>query len=701
MFKTALLEIKVEELPSSLVEEALTQLREKGEELFTSSNLDYEKITVSGSCRRLILQAEKVSLKQKERIEKETGPPERIIVNERGELTKEGKAYLKAKGIKRENLGVEKLKKGNYVYIKRKTVGKKSKDILPLLFPELITSLSFSKSMRWGKGDFAFARPIRSILALLGEEIIEFEVAGIRSGRETRGHPYLSPFLISIDNSHKYSSILREKWVIINPAERREIIIKQMQEIVSQLNKDRKRQRVLDDKELLNDIVSSVEYPTMFLGEFDPHFLSLPSPVLKACLRDYQQHFSVVEKETFEPYFIGVRDGNREYLGEVIKGNQRVLNARLSDAKFFFEEDKKIPLEKRVPLLKEIVVQEKLGSYYDKTLRLVKLGERIATSLGIDEKVRGILKEAAYLCKTDLTTQMVKEFPSLEGIMGKEYALYFKKDAQVAQAIYEHKIPRSNEKNFPRTPAGAILALTNKLDTLVGSFWAGFIPSGSEDPWGLRRQAQGIVEIILDREWEVSLDYLIKESLKLYQGKEGTEQEKIILKVKGFLRARMVNILKDKGIRTDQIKAILRVDDTQPTIIIKRGEALLEAASREEFKEEVIAIVRLLNMLKQAQRRNLRIPQKLKEELLIEKEERKLYQELEKIETKVKELLEKQRYLEAYQTVSTLKESIHNFFQEVLVMNEDACLRANRLCLLKRTGKLFSSIADFTELQVK
>ena len=701
MFKTALLEIKVEEFPSSLVEEALTQLKEKGEELFASSNLDYEKITVSGSCRRLILQAEKVSLKQKERIEKEMGPPERIIVNERGELTKEGKAYLKAKGIKREELGVEKLRKGNYVYIKRETVGRRTKDILPLLFSELITSLSFSKSMRWGKGDFAFARPIRSILALLGEEIIEFEVAGIRSGRETRGHPYLSPFLISIDDSQKYSSILREKWVIINPAERKEIIIKQMQEIVSQLNKGGSKQRALEDKELLNDIVSSVEYPTMFLGEFDPHFLSLPSPVLRACLRDYQQHFSVVEKETFEPYFIGVRDGNGEYLGEVIKGNQRVLNARLSDAKFFLEEDKKTPLEERVPFLKKIVVQEKLGSYYDKTLRLVKLGERIAASLGADEKAREILKEAAYLCKTDLTTQMVKEFPSLEGIMGREYALYSKKDVQVAQAIYEHKIPRSNEDNPPRSLAGAILALTDKLDTLVGSFWAGLIPSGSEDPWGLRKQAQGIVEIILDREWKVSLDYLIEESLGLHQRKARTEQEKIILKIKGFLRARMVNILKDRGIRTDQIRAVLKVDDHRPVSVIKRGEALLEAASREEFKEEVIAIVRLLNILKQARRKNLKIPEKLKEELLIEKEEKELCQELEKIETKVERLLEKQRYLEAYQTLSTLGGPIHNFFEGVLVMNEDESLRANRLALLKRTGKLFSSIADFTELQVK
>ena len=700
MFKTALLEIKVEELPYSLVQEALAQLKEKGEKLFTSSNLNYDKITVFGGCRRLVLQAEKVSLKQKERIEKEMGPPERIIINESGELTKEGRAYLKAKGIERKELRVEKLKKGNYTYIERKTVGKRSRDILPFLFSELITSLNFSKSMRWGTGDFAFARPIRSILALLGEEIVEFKVAGIRSSRKTRGHPYLSPSLLSINNSQEYSSILRKEWVLVNPTERREIITKQMKEIIVQLNKDGNRQMILEDEQLLNDIVSSVEYPTMFIGRFDPKFLSLPSPVLRACLRDYQQHFSVVEKKTFKPYFVGVRDGNREHLAEVIKGNQRVLNARLSDARFFFQEDKKTTLEERVPLLKEIVVQEKLGSYYDKTLRLVKLGERIATCLQMEEEIGDILKEAAYLCKADLTTQMVKEFPSLEGIMGREYALYFKKDTRVAQAIYEHKIPSSNGKNLPRTLAGAILALTDKLDTLVGSFWAGSIPSGSEDPWGLRKEAQGIVEIILERDWKVSLDDLIKESLKLHQEEE-TEQTEIVLKIKEFLLARVIRILKDKGARADQIKAVLKVDDAQPVGIIKRGEAILNAASRGRFREEVIAIVRLLNMLEQAKKRNLRIPQKLKKELLLEKEEKNLYQGLRDIEAGVEKLLDKQRYLEAYETLSTLKGPIHNFFEKVLVMNEDTDLRANRLCLLKRTERLFSSIADFTELQVK
>jgi len=697
MSKTALLEIGVEELPPTLVQEALKQLERKGKELFVSRYLDYKKIITSGSSRRLIFLAEKVTLKQKERVEKEMGPPERIVLNERGELTREGEAYLKAKGAKKEDLGVEKLKKGNYVYIKRKIAGKKTEDILPCLFSELITSLHFSKSMRWNQGKFSFGRPIRSILALFGEKMVKFEVAGVRSNRKTRGHPYLSPSAVYIENPEQYPSFLKKKWVLINPAERREIILEQMKEIVSYLNKERKQRRILEDEELLEEIVYSVEYPTLFWGEFDPHFLSLPSPVLRACLRDYQNHFSVVEGETFQPYFVGVREGNRKYLKKVIEGNQRVLNARLNDAKFFFEEDKKIPLEKRVPFLKEIVVQEKLGSYYDKTLRLVKLADRIATSLKVDEKTREIVKEAAYLCKADLTTQIVKEFPSLEGIMGKEYALYFKKSPQVAQAILEHKMPRSNEDKLPQTLPGAILALTDKLDTLVGSFWAGFIPSGSEDPSGLRREAQGIIEIILAREWEISLDSLVKESLRLYKG----EKKELNLKIKEFFRARIVNILKEKSVKADQIKAILKIDDNKPVKIVKRGEALSKAASREEFKEEVIAIVRLLNILTQAERWNLKIPKKIEEKFLRKKEEKNLYQHFKKIERKVEKSLEKQKYLEAYQILSDLKEPIHDFFEGVLVMEEDDNLRTNRLSLLNKIGKLFTSIADFTQLQVK
>jgi glycyl-tRNA synthetase beta chain len=414
-------------------------------------------------------------------------------------------------------------------------------------------------------------------------------------------------------------------------------------------------------------------------------------------LRDYQKHFSVGDRKGSLAYFVGVREGDQDHLGEVVEGNRRVINARLTDAIFFLEEDKKTPLDKRVSELKEMIAQEKLGSYYDKTLRLVKLASGIASRLGRSEKIKEKVKEAAYLCKADLITQMVKEFPSLHGIMGQEYALQSGKDQEVAQAILEHRMPRFSGDGLPHTEAGAILALTDKVDTLVGSFWAGFVPSGAGDPWGLRREAQGIVEIILDKEWGISLDYLIRESLKLY----GEKTTGIDLKVKEFLRARIVRILKERQIKTEQVKAILKASFDNVVDVVKRGDALRSAATEPEFKEEVIAIVRLVNILKQAEEWGLMIPDHVKEELLQEKEEMNLYRHWKKIEPQLEELLREQDYLQVYQILSTLRHPIHDFFEGVLVMSEDKTLRLNRLSLLSKIGKTFLSIADFTELQVK
>jgi len=322
MSKTALLEIGVEELPPVLVQEALKQLEKRGKELFASRYLDYKKIITSGSSRRLIFLAEEVALEQKERIEKEMGPPERVVLNERGELTREGEAYLKAKGAKREDIGVEKLKKGRYVYIKRKIVGKKTEDILPSLFLELITSLHFSKSMRWNQGKFSFGRPIRSILALFGKEIVKFEVAGVKSNRKTRGHPYLSPSVVYIENPEQYPSFLKKKWVLINPAERREIILGQMKEIVSYLNKEGKQRRILEDEELLEEIVYSVEYPTLFWGEFAPHFLS-SFPCIKSLPERLSKSLFCGRRRNIPALFRGSQGGKQKILKKSDRGQSK------------------------------------------------------------------------------------------------------------------------------------------------------------------------------------------------------------------------------------------------------------------------------------------------------------------------------------------------------------------------------------------
>jgi len=695
--KTALLEIGVEDLPPSFVGEAFRQLKEKGEELFASAYLDYERINTFGSSQRLVFQVVGLSSRQRERFDKEMGPPQIMVFDEAGRLTPKGRDYLKAKGVKKEDLGIEKLEKGSYVYIKRKKISQPTEKLLSSLFCELIRSIHFPKSMRWGRGDFSFGRPVRSILALFGEKMVRFKIAGISSHRKTRGHRFLSPSYFSVPTPQEYFLLLKKNYVIVDPEERKKLILRQIRKIISSLRKNYPRARIYEDEDLLEELVYLVEYPTLFIGKFDQRFLSLPQPVLKACLRDYQKHFSVGDGEKSLAYFVGVREGNKDHLEEVVEGNRRVLHVRLADAMFFLEEDKKTPLDKRVSELKEMIAQEKLGSYYDKTMRLVKLADRIASHLGQSKKIKEKVKEAAYLCKADLVTQMVKEFPSLHGVMGQEYALQSVKDLEVAQAILEHRMPRFSGDGLPRTEEGAILALTDKVDTLVGSFWAGFIPSGAGDPWGLRREAQGIVEIILDKEWQISLDYLIRESLKLYREKTTG----IDLKVKEFLRARIVGILKEKEVKTEQVKAVLKAGFDNVVDVVKRGDALRSAATRSEFKEEVIAIVRLVNILKQAKEWELRIPERLEEELLEEKEERNLYRHWKKIELQVEKLLNEQSYPYAYQILSTLTHSIHDFFEGVLVMSEDQNLRLNRLSLLSKIGKTFLSIADFTELQVK
>jgi len=704
--KILLLEIGVEELPPLAVGKTLTQLKAQGQKLFDTSHINYERVSSFGSSRRLVFWVEGVADNQRDRTEKEMGPPRSVVLTQSGQLTPEGRAYLRAKGAKKEDLGIEELTKGDYVYLKRKIKGERTKKILPHLLVQLIKSLSFPKSMRWGEGDFSFGRPIRSLMALFGEEVIRLEVASVPSDRKTRGHPYLSPSTFSIRNPREYFSELKKRYVIVDQQERRKLILKQTEDMISHLRENHPQAKILFDEELLEEVVYLVEYPTPFLGKFNCQFLSLPVPVLRACLRDYQKHFSLADGDRILPYFVGIREGNRDYLDEVVDGNRRVLNARLTDAQFFFSGDMKKfskemkkPLEDRFPQLKGMVVQKKLGSYYDKTVRVHDLSQKIlGRAVGNkDVKLWNRVIEAASLCKADLVTQMVKEFPFLQGTMGAEYARRSGKDARVAQAVSEHRLPRFSNDKLPETLEGAILALADKMDTVVGSFWAGFIPSGSEDPWGLRRDAQGIVEIILDRGWRIDLDGLLEEVLALY-----TENDKdIIPRIRDFFESRIRNVLKEKGIGIRETNAILSIGFADITDAVRRAEALGKISRRREFKDQVIAIVRLVNMLKQAQQWKVRIPQVVREDLLREKEEKELYELRMKLEGKIESLLNKQKYVEAYQELSRFEEPIHNFFDKVLVMSEEENLRKNRLSLLNGIGKFFNSIADFTQLQVK
>lgn len=693
----SVLEIGVEDLPSQMVKSALKQLHQKGEAYLKEQRLEYKKVDVWGSSRRLVFYIEGLKSTQEDLIEKEPGPPKNVVFDSEGRLTEAGRKYLEAKKVSVEDLRVEKSRKGEYIYIKRAHRGRETIQILPAIFTQLISELRFAKNMRWKEGNFYFGRPIRYILALFEDKVIHFEIAGVSSERKTKGHRYLNPEFIEVPAARYYGEILKKAGVIFDPEERKNRIVVQIQKIIHQLQKEGYIEaQMIPDEDLLEELTYLVEYPTVFVGQFDSGFLKLPPFVLKTCLREYQQQFTVMGKNGILPFFIGVRDGDEKNLSEIVEGNRRVLHARLRDAEFFYQEDRKVPLEKRVPMLKEIVVQERLGSYYDKIERVIKLARSLCTLLRISKSDEKIVLRAAYLCKADLLTNMVREFPELQGIVGADYALYFGEDPRVAKAIEEHRKPRFNQDEIPKSMEGAILAIADKMDTLAGAFWIDFIPTGSEDPWGLRREAQGIVEIILGKQFDFSLQELIDQGINLYGGgKEAKE------KLKNFFESRILTLLREKNISYDQINAVMRVGTFNVVDIFSRAQTLKEITEREDYKKEVLAIIRLINILKQAREWKIKIPEKIREEALVQEEEKRLYQEWKKIEMEALEYLKKKEYKKAYERLSDLKDLIHDFFEKVLVMSEDRGLRLNRLAILNQIGSAFLRIADFSELQVK
>lgn len=698
MERSALLEVGVEDFPPSFVKLALIQFKEKGKELFLRYRLKFKSLQVGGSSRRLILLVEGVPDKQEDLVEREKGPPAKVLFSPQGKLTSQGEGYLRAKGLKREDLKVERDEKGEYVWVEKRTKGEKTPQVLKRLFPELLFGLEFPKTMRWGKESFFFPRPLRYVLALWGDTPVEFEVGGVRSDRESESHPYLYPGeKIKVKKAEEYLEFLKKRGVIWDQEERKKIILREIEKILT----TPPGARMVKDEELLETLSLMVEHPKVFMGNFSPSFLSLPFPLLRACLRDYQFHFSVV-KESGEPLpvFLGIRDGGEENMKEVREGNERVLEARLRDAEFFFQEDKKIPLEKRVEELKEIVVQEKMGSYLEKTRRLVKLTRRVWEELGGKEGEEKILERASYLCKADLLTQVVKEFPELAGEMGSIYAREWGEGEEVARAICEHRRPLFPGDSPPETSKGAVLALSDRIDTLVGSIWAGFIPTGSQDPWGLRRDVQAIIDILSQKDWRISLEWLIRESLKTYRVK-GKEGEKVLKVIRELFLSRLRGRLKEMGLSGTQIEAVLGAGFDDLAHTLKRGRVLLELSRGENFREEVIALVRVVSILRQAEEKKISFPREVKEKLLKEKEEKLLFEKWRNFKEKGERLWKRGEYVQAFRVAIGIREYIHLFFDRILVMCEEEALRLNRLALLGEIGSFFQRLADFTLLQVK
>lgn len=710
------LEIGTEEIPASFIPQALSSLKVLFKEEMQRARISHGPALTVGTPRRLALLVERVAEKQDDAVQETLGPPKKLAFDSRGLPTAAALGFAQDQGIEVTELYTVATAKGEYLCARRKEPGRPAPEVLEQLLPHLIASISFPKTMRWNQSNFRFVRPVRWIVAVADGEVIPFELAGIKSGNNSYGHRFMSPEAFTVTDIASYMAGCRRNFLLVDPEERKEVIRKGLNELARRLNG-----QVIEDPELFETVAFLVEYPVVLSGQFDPQFLKLPQEVLVSVMRDAQFYFSFEAQDKVLPNFALVINTQVKDPAKVVKANERVLKAKLTDAKFFFEEDSKVYLEKRVEKLKGLVFQAKLGSAYDKCQRLKTLSVYLAEK--IDPNLRDVVEQAAFLVKADLTTQMVIEFPKLQGIMGREYALLSGEKPEVAQAIYEHYLPISYGREIPKSLAGAIVSIADKVDTIVGCFAVGLVPSGTADPYGLRRAALGIIQIMIEKGLSLSLKDILDNTPWLATvGKK----DKVLKDVAEFFRGRLFSLL-NQDYPYELVDAILAQDFDDIYLSTLCVKALDDARRQEKLLPLAIAYKRINDIInawlskaeKQVARtikrtkdpetrkrleadRLSELPASIDEEpqerLLSDPYEKRLYQEHLAVKEKIRECLEKREFAAALDALTGLKRPIDDFFDHVLVITGEEELRVNRLRLLNSVKTTFHKIADFPRI---
>jgi len=685
--KELLLEIGTEEIPAGFVPQALSDLKELVEKEFEANRIDFKEIQTLGTPRRIVLQIESVSEKQRDEEIRKTGPSKATAFDASGQPTKAAIGFAKGQSVSVESLEVVQTEKGEYLCAIKREPGKATLEILPALLQKIILSISFQKSMRWAEGSIRFARPIHWIVGLFGGEVIPFEMGEVQSGNITYGHRFMRPDPIVVKDFKTYLQKMSEAFVVVDPADRRKRIEEGMIREGARVSG-----KVLKDEDLVNEVNFLVEYPLPLCGSFDEKFLRLPQEVVIHSMKEHQRYFPLMDDHgKLLPHFIFISNIVPKDEKVVVKGNERVLKARLSDAAFFFEDDLKIPLEKRVEELKKVIFQAKLGTSYEKMMRFKNLASFISER--IKPELRWAVERAALLCKADLVTGMVGEFPKLQGSVGREYARLSGEKPEVYEAIYEHYLPGFSGDRLPSSPVGDIVSIADKVDTIVGCFGVGLLPTGTADPFGLRRQALGIIRIILEKEYPLSLVELIEESGRQLKDKMERPFPEVKTEVLDFFRIRYQNFLLDKGYPFDVVDSVISVSFDQLLDVQHRIDALREAKEWKDFESIVIGFKRAMNILKGAPSRRDLMPS-----LFSEAVEKNLYQAFLKAKGNIDQHLEKRDYHSALIEMTRMKGPIDEFFDGVMVMVEEEAIRNNRLALLDDIGKLFLRFADFSKL---
>ncbi|TDT71387.1 glycyl-tRNA synthetase beta chain [Hypnocyclicus thermotrophus] len=685
-----LLEIGMEEIPARFLKDTLKNIENYIKKEFKDKRIKYSNLKTYGTPRRLILNINEVSLKQDDFTETNIGPSKKVAFDDAGEPTKACLGFVKSQGIDVKDLEIIDTEKGEYIGVKKHIAGVETKELIPNILKECILNINFKKSMKWGTKKLRFARPIRWILAMMNDELINFEIEGIKTELKSFGHRFFGSEF-KVESIEDYFKKIKENNVIIDIEERKNKIVESIKSKCTKIG-----EKVLLDEELLDEVTNLVEYPYPIVGRFNSEFLEVPQEVLIITMQVHQRYFPILDENgKLLPKFVVIRNGIEDS-ENVKKGNEKVIGARLSDARFFFNEDLKRTLDSFVEDLKNVVYQKDLGTIYEKVERNKELAKYLLEKLDIKEIEENILR-TVHLSKADLVSNMIgeKEYTKLQGFMGKVYAEKAGEDKEVALGIEEHYYPRYQGDKLPTTLEGALTGIVDKIDTLVGCFGVGLIPTGSKDPYALRRATLGIINVILNSKLNINLLDLVNKSLDIYEKKNilKSTREEVLIKVKEFIKQRIINVFTDLKYSKDFVNAIVEVDFKNIIEIESKLKALVTISKNDNFDDIINLVKRIENIAKNYQNTEV------KEELLIEEKEKELYNYTEKIKIDVKENLESTDYNNYFDIILNSKGIINEFFNNVMVMEKDENIKNNRLALLKSIYNEFSKVADLKYIE--
>ncbi len=675
---TFLFELGTEEIPAKMIEPALMQLEGNFRKLLSEASVEARRIRVFSSPRRLALLAEDLPDAQPDRQSTIIGPPERIARGESGELTTAGEGFARQHGIPAHRLATFETDKGSYLGFQQVSPGSPTPAVLAGGLGVGIASMAWSRSMYWRESRFRFVRPIRWLVALWNTQVVDFEFEGIKSSRRSSGHRFLGDTEVEIPSPDRYVELLRENFVLVDADERRAKIQSELSRLTPA------GCTVVDDPELFNLTCFLNEYPTAVMGRFESSFLELPREILVTVMRHHQKYFAVTgDSRQLEPLFLAVTNTSGDPDGRIRAGHERVLRARLEDAVFFWESDRKTKLQERVESLAKVTFQQALGTYLDKTMRVQEICRRLSPD-------NQNLYQAALLCKTDLTTATVFEISELQGVMGGLYADEEGYPEEVWRAIYEHYQPVSLDDPPPTTGNGALLSIADRLDTIVGCFSIGIQPRGSSDPFGLRRQAQGLIKILMDR----GVDWEVDDLLDFACAALDTNSVDLRSQVSVFLGRRLRRILEVQGIEYDVVNAILEAGMGSVAGARRRAEALQAIRGEPEFEALAVAFKRIRNILSTREADEGGVD----ESLLVESAEQNLFAVFCDVQSNLAEPLASGDYPTVLSRIGSLSEPVDRLFDEVMVLTEDRQLRGNRLRLLHHISQMFLQVADISQI---